>query len=616
MLDKNPSLITDGREAALRTPDRPLTVRDLLRFVRLRRYALLVPTGLALAFAYSYLQLAVPVYSARTQLIIDVRLPQFIPGHNEDTILTWDSAQVESEIAVLSSERIAGAVITKLGLDRDVDFRAPPAPLDRLRELIGLTKNEPVKKTDRFRQALDLIQGGLSVRRAGLSYAIDVTFSFPDAFRTSEVANAVAEAYIADQLENRSHAARVGGDWLQDRMVLLRSQMNAASQAVQIFRAGHNYTIPTKDNGGNASQPGSTKPEEKTLDELEATASTYRRIFESFLQSYTESVQRQSFPVSDARILTPASLPEVRSTPRGSLIYALAGLIGLLIGSGIGVFQHNTDRVVRLSHQISDLGVLENLGEIPRLRRKTLRFLRRGLRRRRSAKIRKLNLNIEHRLRFGSLPLPSRRSRYFVAALEAETPYGDPFFATKTLIDLARCRSDVRSIGVMAPHAGAGSSTIASNLGRLAAACGTRTLVIDADLQRRTLSRCIKPPGRLGLVEVLSGSAPAEDAIVRFGGTDLNFLPACGSFGADASPLTQDALEHLLVQLRDMYTLIIVDLPPLFPIGDGLGLSAALDGITVVVESGKTTLDLVQRSAEYLTRVHASTLGFILNKSA
>src|SRR5206468_3753977 len=36
---------------------------------------------------------------------------------------------------------------------------------------------------------------------------------------------------------------------------------------------------------------------------LEATAQSYRKIYDSFLQRHTESVQQQSFPISDARLL-------------------------------------------------------------------------------------------------------------------------------------------------------------------------------------------------------------------------------------------------------------------------------------------------------------------------
>src|SRR5690606_13723424 len=63
-----------------------------------------------------------------------------------------------------------------------------------------------------------------------------------------------------------------------------------------------------------------------TLEELETTAETYRRIYESFLQAYTASVQRQSYPVSDVRIITPATAPLSKSSPSGSLIVTLGAL--------------------------------------------------------------------------------------------------------------------------------------------------------------------------------------------------------------------------------------------------------------------------------------------------
>ena len=266
-------------------------------------------------------------------------------------------------------------MVTKLGLDTAADFRPPPPLLARLTAMITRVEPKvPPLAVDRYREALSLIQGGLNVRRTGLSYAIDITVSFPDPARATEVANAIAEAYITDQVVNRSQAARLGGDWLQQRMVFLRSQMNAASAAVQVFKAGHNYTIPRGsqvekvDPGvGMLVSPSADAPaaEVKTLDELEASASTYRRIYESFLQSFTESVQRQSFPVSDARILTPASMPLMKRETRLSLIYALGGLLGALIGCGAAILLHQIDRNLYTASQVSQASGLQDLGQLP-----------------------------------------------------------------------------------------------------------------------------------------------------------------------------------------------------------------------------------------------------------
>ncbi len=86
-----------------------------------------------------------------------------------------------------------------------------------------------------------------------------------------------------------------------------------------------------------------------TLEELETTSETYRRIYESFLQAYTSSVQRQSYPVSDVRIITPATAPLSKSSPSNSLIVLLGALLGITIGCGVSLVQHLSRRSRRLA---------------------------------------------------------------------------------------------------------------------------------------------------------------------------------------------------------------------------------------------------------------------------
>ena len=59
------------------------------------------------------------------------------------------------------------------------------------------------------------------------------------------------------------------------------------------------------------------------LRDLESSAQTYRALYDNFLQRYMESVQQQSFPITESRIITSASPPGGRGDsmkPKGLLI--------------------------------------------------------------------------------------------------------------------------------------------------------------------------------------------------------------------------------------------------------------------------------------------------------
>src|SRR5690606_17523446 len=100
-----------------------------------------------------------------------------------------------------------------------------------------------------------------------------------------------------------------GSEWLERRINALRIQMNEASLKVQQFKARRDYSIvgsPQASEGAPGNKSSSPSGLNETLEELDATAMTYRRMFESALQAYTEAEQRQSYAVSNARILSSA----------------------------------------------------------------------------------------------------------------------------------------------------------------------------------------------------------------------------------------------------------------------------------------------------------------------
>ena len=86
-------------------------------------------------------------------------------------------------------------------------------------------------------------------------------------------------------------------------------------------------------------QSQETNQAQVALRELESTAQTYRTMHDNFLQRYTELLQQESFPISDARIVTPASPPDGKSGPKRLLILAMAMAGGLALGVGAGVLR-------------------------------------------------------------------------------------------------------------------------------------------------------------------------------------------------------------------------------------------------------------------------------------
>jgi uncharacterized protein involved in exopolysaccharide biosynthesis len=293
---------------------------------------------LTVTAASLYLLLATPEYIARSQILIDPKTP-VLREQTREVNFSLDAAQVESQITLLRSEKIAAMVINDLKLRDDREFQGAAPPMWRTL----FERPEELSEEDasfiRHRTAIAAFEKGLIVRRVGLSYAIEIAFRSVDAKKAALIANATAEAYLRDQIDAKSDSARQGSRWLEVRLAELRDQMKVATRRVQAFRANHDYRLPGK-NEETAEARASRGVEGETLEELEATADTYRKIYESFLQAFTASVQQQSYPVSDARVITLAERPLAKSYPRTWLILGFAVLLGLTIGCGIALIRH------------------------------------------------------------------------------------------------------------------------------------------------------------------------------------------------------------------------------------------------------------------------------------
>lgn len=70
------------------------------------------------------------------------------------------------------------------------------------------------------------------------------------------------------------------------------------------------------------------------LRELESNAQTYRSMYDIFLQRYMEAAQQQSFPITEARLISSAAPPLHKSHPKTLTILAVALAFGLVLGLG------------------------------------------------------------------------------------------------------------------------------------------------------------------------------------------------------------------------------------------------------------------------------------------
>ena len=241
-------------------------------------------------------------YTARAQLLLTPR--PVAPLQTSDNLLTFDAPYVDSQIAILKSGTLAHSVLNELGLNDDAEFWRPNDASGAL--LLMDFRNR------------------LAATRDGMSYAINISFTSGDAVKAAKIANAFAEGFIRGQIAERAQQVKQRQEWLENRIITIRQQLNDANRAVQTFKSRGDFTIPT---------PADNR---ESLEELEAKASTYRKLMESYLYAQAESSQEQSLALANTRVITPA-LPPPESNTKMKWFVLVGGLAGAVFGVGLAL---------------------------------------------------------------------------------------------------------------------------------------------------------------------------------------------------------------------------------------------------------------------------------------
>jgi uncharacterized protein involved in exopolysaccharide biosynthesis len=197
-------------------PPRSLSPRQLASTLRAngRKIALL---SLALFGLGLVVLLIFPgKYSATSLVFIDPREQRIT---NEQDVLPGigqDAAALQSIIEIAKSDGFLRPLIERLNVANDPEISGGETNIAQL-----LT---------RFRNRLD-------VTRRGLTYVVAISFSSSDASKAAYYANAVAEAFVAEQARTRALATQQAAEWLNNRLAALRDQLTKSEDAVAAFRA-------------------------------------------------------------------------------------------------------------------------------------------------------------------------------------------------------------------------------------------------------------------------------------------------------------------------------------------------------------------------------------------
>ena len=215
--------------------DPGITLNDLLRIIRVWRN-IIIGTAITVVVLVGIIVLMMtPLYSATAVVMLDERKNNVEDVSAVLSGLTDSQATVQNQVQILTSLELAGRVVDKLKLKQDPEFNPSFSMFGAVLRYINPLNWLPAK-TQAEAQGQDLERNKvinrfltrLSVSPIGLSTAMKVTFESEDPGKAAQIANAIANAYVEDQLEAKFEATQKATTWLSGRIGELSHEAQAA----------------------------------------------------------------------------------------------------------------------------------------------------------------------------------------------------------------------------------------------------------------------------------------------------------------------------------------------------------------------------------------------------
>ena len=604
------------------------------------RWTIVASSLAALVLALVFIAVAPRQYTAATQILIDPTDLQAVGTGPSPSVPLSDAGllQVESQVRVLGSDAVLRRVVANLHLDEDPEFVGTRSPLramgDDILGLIGIHADAAIG--DKTLTALTELRRRVVVKRDERTYVVEVDVTTRSPEKSARIANAIAEAYLAEQTQIRADAARQVSQSLSARLADLRDRLRQAEKKVEDYRAANNMigsngqlvteqqltemnaqlvaarartaeakgrldqvTQVQKKKDENGAFPAallsqtitalrgqyaevmrreaeemttlgprhpavldiqaqaerlrrmidneidrtaiaarteyeSAKASEQTLAsnlkalegttadnnqaliglrELEREAQASRDIYQAFLARARETGEQQQIDTKNIRVISRADLPLRRSSPPSSILIALGALmLGAATGCGIVLLRNpaadDASAQTAWRRRSADPRDLWSRRFGHAAKRAMLGVWRRG-----TPNIPVLAVLPAVDVSFGLGAVDDPRS---VFAKGIHTLYD--------ALQASHERPENPSVLVLALDAEDDSATVALALAAVAAERG-RVLLIDADIERRTLAAIDAAQSEAGLVDVATGRRLLADVITRDRETNINLVP-------------------------------------------------------------------------------------------
>ncbi|WP_367646895.1 GumC family protein [Ruegeria arenilitoris] len=582
--------------------------------------------------------------------LVDVQEALGTSSRNSEEI----NITLSNELRVIKSSSVLQEVINSQGLISDPYFnpRSGEATENAAEKNSAVTTEPEVSDTDQVqpqnvddttnRIVLRRLQKAVEIEQLGYSQILKLSVTADEADKAARITNAIVQAYLKIEIQERLNATRETVDWLNNQLSELEAKMQESADAVDKFRRetglGDQEQSTALSNSYSRLQDSlsETIAQRKTLEnrvlevqsglspdteersvaleqaleasklreaaisnslnqieerltrqnvaqfqlvQLERKANADALIFERFLEQIRQADAIGELTKSNVGIVEIATPPLKPIGPGMKLLVAAAFIAGGFLGVVFVLLQEAFRSTIETRDE------LEKLTGLPVI---------------------------------SSLPLVHDEGDDKIGILDklVSQPYTEYVEALRAISYrlLTKNNDQPVVVAITSSIPGEGKTLISMALALFHAHFyEKRQILIDCDLRRSQLSRILQGDDYLDLGDYLLGRASASDVIQPDPVYNLDLIPSHGSQSVGPDILSGDRFKELIENLKKEYDIIILDTPPITPVQDISMISHSCDEVFFVVSRIKSTRELVTNALKKLRSLDITVSGIIFN---
>ena len=215
--------------------DREVDLRRLFGLIR-RRSRLIVSVTAICVIVSGLISIAIPpVYSSTATVIFDPQRKDLLNSEMPLNAGMADNTRVESEVELLRSDSLLLQVLATQQASSPADAPSQPGLKAQFLGWFGLKKLPSEAARDQANQQLNTLRHAINVQRRGPTYIIAIEARAEAPEIAADIANALAKAYIDEQVSAKVEVALGARDLIQSQLVEARTAIVVADSDYVAF---------------------------------------------------------------------------------------------------------------------------------------------------------------------------------------------------------------------------------------------------------------------------------------------------------------------------------------------------------------------------------------------